>query len=109
MIGWVFFRAETLTTAVAFLGSLAGRSPALPTAYTIWFSLTPEVWLALVAGAIGSTPWVPSLAEYVSRSRDSARAPGLAWVSTLTLAALLVASILSVAARTYNPFIYFRF
>jgi alginate O-acetyltransferase complex protein AlgI len=109
MIGWVFFRAETLTAAVAFLGSLAGRSPALPTAYTVWFYLTPEVWLALIAGAIGSTPWVPALAKHLSTRPDSTEEWRLAWVSTLTLAALLVASILSVAARTYNPFIYFRF
>jgi len=30
-------------------------------------------------------------------------------VGSATLAALLVASIMNVAARTYNPFIYFRF
>jgi alginate O-acetyltransferase complex protein AlgI len=108
MIGWVFFRAETLTTAVAFLGSLAGRSPALPTPYTVWFYLTPEVWLALAAGVIGSAPWVPSLAEHLARSPESQRR-GLTLVNGLALTALLVASILSVAARTYNPFIYFRF
>jgi alginate O-acetyltransferase complex protein AlgI len=108
MIGWVFFRAETLTTAVAFLGSLAGRSPALPTPYTVWFYLTPEVGLALAAGVIGSAPWVPSLAEYLARSPENQRR-GLTFVNVLALTALLVASILSVAARTYNPFIYFRF
>jgi hypothetical protein len=30
-------------------------------------------------------------------------------LTTATLMALLVASIVQVAARTYNPFIYFRF
>ena len=30
-------------------------------------------------------------------------------LNTAALAALLVLSIMSVAARTYNPFIYFRF
>jgi uncharacterized membrane-anchored protein len=29
--------------------------------------------------------------------------------ATAALAALLVASIMQIAARTYNPFIYFRF
>jgi alginate O-acetyltransferase complex protein AlgI len=107
MIGWVFFRADTLTAAVAFLRSLAGQSPALPTPYTVWFYLTPEVWLALAAGVIGSSPWVPSLAESIARRPARRRHAELA--GSLTLAALLVASILSVAARTYNPFIYFRF
>jgi alginate O-acetyltransferase complex protein AlgI len=109
IIGWVFFRADTLPGAVAFLGALAGRSPALPTPFTIGFYLTPELWVALAAGVIGSTPWVPALAARFARSPDAAREPGLEMLGTLALVALLVASIVNVAARTYNPFIYFRF
>jgi hypothetical protein len=74
----------------------------------VWWYLTPEVWLALVAGTIGSAPWVPALSGWMA-----ARRPDAAWrfslVSSATLVALLVLSIMSVAARTYNPFIYFRF
>ena len=58
MIGWVFFRADTLPGAIAFLKAMAGATTAAPTAYTVWWYLTPELWLALAAGAIGSTPWV---------------------------------------------------
>jgi alginate O-acetyltransferase complex protein AlgI len=109
MIGWVFFRAETLPGAVAFLKAMAGLTNAAPTPYTVQWYLTPELGLALVAGAIGSTPWVPALAERVARVER----PGAAWsvslLGTATLMALLFASILQVAARTYNPFIYFRF
>jgi alginate O-acetyltransferase complex protein AlgI len=105
MIGWVFFRADTLGGAVAFLQSLAGLTIAAPTPYTVAWYLTPELWLALVAGAIGSTPWVPALAARIDAGRGWA-APLL---NTAALAALLVMSIMSVAARTYNPFIYFRF
>ena len=109
MVGWVFFRAETLPGAVAFLRAMAGLSETAPTIYTVRWYLTPEVWLTLVAGVVGSTPWVPALAR-----RDSRIAPlqfdwPVSFVSTTALAALLVASIVSIAARTYNPFIYFRF
>jgi len=108
MIGWVFFRADTLPGAIAFLKALAGATVAAPTPYTVWWYLTPELWLALAAGAIGSTPWVPAIAE-----RMSARPAGAGWsfslLSSATLMALLGLSIMSVAARTYNPFIYFRF
>ena len=31
MVGWVFFRADTLTGAIAFLEAMAGLSPAAPT------------------------------------------------------------------------------
>jgi alginate O-acetyltransferase complex protein AlgI len=105
MIGWVFFRAETLTGAVAFLKALAGLTAAAPTPYTVAWYLTPELWLALVAGAIGSAPWVPALAARI----DDGRGWSVPLLNTAALMALLVLSIMSVAARTYNPFIYFRF
>jgi alginate O-acetyltransferase complex protein AlgI len=115
MVGWVFFRAETLPGAMGFLKAMAGLTSAAPTPYTVQWHLTPELWLALVAGVIGSTPWVPALAarlERLSRDGDSERR-SVAWsvglLSTAMLMALLVASIVQVAARTYNPFIYFRF
>jgi alginate O-acetyltransferase complex protein AlgI len=105
MIGWVFFRAETLPGAIAFFRALAGLTDAAPTVYTVAWYLTPELWLALVVGAIGSAPWVPALA---ARMDD-----GMSWrvplLNTAALIALLVLSIMSMAARTYNPFIYFRF
>jgi len=69
-----------------------------------WY-LTPELWLALAAGAIGSVPWVP----LVRAQLETRRTTLLPLVNTAALMALLVASILQLAARTYNPFIYFRF
>ena len=110
MIGWVFFRADTLPGAMAFLKAMAGATTAAPTAYTVWWYLTPELWLALAAGAIGSTPWVSALAgRLAGRWPETGRDWGVSLLSTATLTALLVASIMHVAARTYNPFIYFRF
>jgi alginate O-acetyltransferase complex protein AlgI len=105
MIGWVFFRAETLTGAVAFLKSMAGLTAAAPAAFTVSWYLTPELWLALAAGAIGSIPWVPLVGARLETRRTT-------WVpltQTTALMALLLVSILQLASRTYNPFIYFRF
>jgi alginate O-acetyltransferase complex protein AlgI len=105
MIGWVFFRADTLPGAIGFLRSLAGLNIAAPTPYTVGWYLTPELWLALGAGAVGSTPWVPALAARF----DSDSKWSLPVLNTAALLTLLVLSIMSMAARTYNPFIYFRF
>ena len=105
MSGWVFFRAETLPGAIAFFRAMAGLTDAAPTVYTVAWYLTPELWLALVAGAIGSAPWVPALAARIDHGK-SWRVPLL---NTAVLMTLLVLSIMSMAARTYNPFIYFRF
>ncbi len=113
MVGWVFFRADTLPGALAFLKAMAGLHAAAPTMYTVGWYLTPELWLALAAGAIGSVPIVPALARWRERTLADAPRAALAWTfaaaSTASLAALLVASIMQMAARTYNPFIYFRF
>ncbi len=105
MIGWVFFRAETLPGAIGFLEALGGLTAAAPTPYTVAWHLTPELWLALVAGAIGSAPWVPALAARMDEDRHWS----VPLLNTAVLMALLGLSIMSMAARTYNPFIYFRF
>ena len=109
MIGWVFFRAPTLTAATAFLKSMAGLNAPARTPYTVQWYLTAEVWLALAAGAIGSTPWVPALAQSIATRRPPAIRVTVDALSTVTLIVLLVASIMQVAAGTYNPFIYFQF
>src|SRR4029078_3375025 len=69
MIGWVFFRADTLPSAVAFLRAMAGLSDPAPTIYTLRWYLTPELWLTLTAGVIGSTPWVVALPRRPGRPR----------------------------------------
>jgi alginate O-acetyltransferase complex protein AlgI len=135
MVGWVLFRAETLPDAVAFLAAMAGRAATAPTPFTVIWYLTPALWLTLAAGAIGSFPIGPSLtrlteraaATFGSREADGFGATGLSAPSATELGAflqgrtafntagvaflglVLIASIVQIAARTYNPFIYFRF
>src|SRR5262249_30194604 len=106
MIGWVFFRAETLGGALSFLAAMAGLGPAATAPFTVGFFLPPELWIALAAGAIGSTPWVSALA---ARERRAGGRPALDLAAAAALLAVFVASVVQVAARTYNPFIYFRF
>jgi alginate O-acetyltransferase complex protein AlgI len=109
MIGWVFFRATTLTSAIGFLRAMAGLGGGARTPYAVQWYLTPELWLALIAGAIGSTPWVPALADALALRRRPGISIALSALSVATLIALFVASIMEVAAGTYNPFIYFKF
>jgi hypothetical protein len=82
---------------------MAGLSLAMPTPFTVQWYLTPELRLALAAGIVGSMPWLPAL----TRRGEPSWTLGL--VSTAALTALLAASVMQMAARTYNPFIYFRF
>jgi len=108
MVSWVFFRAETLGGALRFLKAMAGLNAPEPTAFSIWWFLTPELLIALVVGTIGAVPLVPLL----GRRRDTLRrvpALGFDLAAAAALAAILFASVVQTAAGSYNPFIYFRF
>ena len=113
MIGWVFFRADTLAHAGAYLRALAGLGNGAANPYALGWYLTPELWLALAAGALGSFPWTSGAAYLAARPRVAhglrRLVPAAPWLRAATLTLLLIASALSVAAGTYDPFIYFRF
>jgi alginate O-acetyltransferase complex protein AlgI len=109
MVGWVFFRAETLPAALTYLRAMFGMgSGEMPAVRLTWF-LTPEVRLAMVAGIIGSMPIIPTLASLADRAAERWRGPATEALGTVALLLVFAASLLQVAARTYNPFIYFRF
>ncbi|CAO3409626.1 Probable poly(beta-D-mannuronate) O-acetylase (EC 2.3.1.-) [Azospirillum largimobile] len=114
MIGWVFFRADTLGHAWIFLKAMAGAGQPSPLAPHVLQFLTPETATALVIGMVAATP---VLGRLVRAGLDAARsaAGGRILVGTgeaLYLAGLLglfALAVMSLAAGTYNPFIYFRF
>jgi alginate O-acetyltransferase complex protein AlgI len=113
MVGWVFFRAESLSGAISMLRAMIGLGGAAPTVYLPGWYLTREVLVALAAGIVGATPIVPAIAARWARTPDEHTAPQLGWGLSLlaasALVVLLAASVMMTAAQTYNPFIYFRF
>lgn len=111
MVGWVFFRAETFSSALTMLRAMAGLGGHLPTPYSPAWYLTPQVLVTLLAGAIGSTPLLPSLRRWRDRRGDTALGWSAAWDFAVVAALMVVfvGAIAQSAAGTYNPFIYFRF
>ena len=65
--------------------------------------------LAMLAGIIGSMPVVPWARDYVQQRWTGWRLPLAETAGAVALLGVFVAALLQVAARTYNPFIYFRF
>ena len=112
MVGWVFFRADSLSGAVSMLRAMVGLGAGLPAVYAPAWYVTPDVVLALLVGAIGSTPLVPRIANWW-RGEAPETATAMSWgfslAATVGIVVLLTASMTLVAAKTYNPFIYFRF
>jgi alginate O-acetyltransferase complex protein AlgI len=105
MVGWVFFRADSLTHAVAMLGAMAGLGAHAPTVYAVSWYLSPELLVALVAGIVGAVP----LLSWLSAREHGAVAMLRPALANVALLVVLFASVMLIAARTYNPFIYFKF
>jgi alginate O-acetyltransferase complex protein AlgI len=64
LVGFVFFRSDSLPAAVTYLNAMAGRSQAIASAYYLNRFLAPEVWLALISAIIGAAPLVRAIGRW---------------------------------------------
>ncbi|MBX7102448.1 MAG: MBOAT family protein [Gemmataceae bacterium] len=105
MIGWVFFRADTLPQATQFIAALTGQGSGLFDFGDVW---NREIVLALVLAIPACTPVVPWLA---SRIREGGQWATAGWeLSAVAVCSLLWLILLPcLCAGAYNPFLYFRF
>ena len=95
MIGWVFFRSDSIVMAKHYIQQLF--SP-VPSQYSALSYLSMQVILALTFGVLG----MGFLQRAVRRLEK------LYDIFAVQMA-ILVVSILCIIAGTYNPFIYFQF
>ena len=109
IIGWVFFRAETLTKAIEYLKNMFNFSFEGMIAYPPRLYLDNEIILALVIGFLISTPIIKKITEYCEQKNDWMSHIVTPLISKIFYIGILLLSIFSLAADTYNPFIYFRF
>lgn len=99
VVGWVFFRAQSLGAALAYLGEMFGLGGGALVNLTMLKGLTGEVVVFGVLAAVISAPVFPALQK---------RVPPRGWQGILYLA-LFVVSLAFMTGAGYNPFIYFRF
>jgi alginate O-acetyltransferase complex protein AlgI len=114
--GWALFRADDLPHAFAYIRSMYGAwsFSGVQTATTAY--LTPQVAIGVVVGLLGCTPVLPAVNAWLARAVDRLQPRTAMLVETVTgtiwvggHAAVLLASLMLIAAGTYHPFIYFRF
>lgn len=106
IIGWVLFRADDMAQTLDFYDAmlLFASGPAAefhPAARYLDSYLT----LVLLIGAVFSIPTAAWLERRAAQALPALAAPGreiVFWV-------LLIASVVSIGAASYSPFIYFRF
>ncbi len=107
LVGWVFFRAVDLNSAVAYLGKMIGLgSQSTVVAYPPSFFLSAEVIVSLVLAFILATP-VYHRFQRIWKNLPALGPRELAY--SVALFGLFVMAVMYLAADTYNPFIYFRF
>lgn len=113
LIGWVFFRIETLPEAIHFLQKMVGlgAQPVSAVAYPPAYFLTGELVVSLLLGFILATPIYPFFQRVWDRTlaRLVPVRPILNSMYVVGLFSLFILAVMYLAADTYNPFIYFRF
>ncbi len=112
MIGWVFFRAVDSQQALQYLAAMAGLNDADPLLHQAAHFTDAEIWTAIIAGVIGSTPWLPALVNWWKGLAAQGRqglSVTLEYLSIPLLLFVFFECALKLAAGSYNPFIYFRF
>jgi len=99
-IGWVFFRAESITAAAAYLGALIGLGD--PAAGAILLKgMIAQPWLVAWMLIAAIVTWTAPQSWDWTRRITAPRAAvilGLFWISLLVL-----------TTQSFNPFIYFIF
>ncbi|WP_435008875.1 MBOAT family O-acyltransferase [Tundrisphaera lichenicola] len=116
MVGWVFFRTETLADSVNYLRMMFGLAGQGSATANLWYFLSPKLCVILVAAAVFSMPTVPFLGTLLGSFSDPMSSPSggafagaFRFASNALLVLVLLTSMALIAAGSYNPFIYFRF
>ena len=105
MVGFVFFRADTLSQGFFWVKEMFAGAFTANVSDAVWNELlllplmNPLNICVLIAGVILSAPLKEKLQKYSVLDKIS-------WVVTPLL---LILCIMNLAGGTYNPFIYFRF
>lgn len=111
MFGWVIFRSENFNRMGEILSSMAGfygaggGSLALSTVLER-SGIHPGFVLVFTAAVVLCTP---ALKRFACLSPEKGDSAALCYAADAGLLLLFILSVISLAAGSYNPFIYFRF
>jgi len=117
MVGWVFFRADSLPQALAYLAAMFDPRRIQGPDLALQVAANAQVVGALVVGSLFAFPLLPALLKRLGAPRVEAPGDVPARLDTrsvhaLPVPALAIAFLLSIAllvGSTLNPFLYFRF
>lgn len=106
MLGWVFFRADSMSQAFAYIQTMFTPTGAADNSLTAFY--LNEYWAFIIAGLLCATPVFRTL-----KSRISAVSPACAKAvkvaATVVHIVLFTIAVSYLVMGAYNPFIYFNF
>ena len=103
----IFFRSDTVSGAVLYIGAMFGSSGILVDGQGVFYLV--QYWPELVFAVIASMPVKNSVAVFLEKKRGALPAILYTWGPKALALALLALSYMKLATGSYNPFIYFRF
>jgi len=111
VVGWVFFRAESLSEALSYLGTMFDPDNVATSPLVRAQIVSGEALLAFAAGVFLASPLFPRLAQRLAHLNSGATMKSITYriPQLILLASLFYLVALKMASSTYNPFIYFRF
>ena len=106
-VGWVIFRADTLSYAMEYLGAMfsLGTSEIVP-ARSLFY--VREYGLAFVMSIVASVPLFPLLEQWTENRKWKVQL-GCHGVVMVAITVLFYGAVVYIIKGSYNPFIYFNF
>lgn len=109
LIGWVFFRADTIGQAIGFIKVMMGigENPMINQDVFLYMN---DYWYIFLAGGIFSTPMIKTLKGMVVRINERfLENPVVYGLHGLVLMVCFFMVMIFLISSSYNPFLYFRF
>ncbi len=103
LIGWVFFRCESLIDALHYLRAMFAFDFSDLHRLTVTECLDREFWFLFVLSLIGSLPLIPVLRKKFSENA------ALGMLAEFGLLGSFAFAVCYMVGADFNPFIYFRF
>ena len=107
VLAFVFFRADTISDSLSFIGHMFIPNSANNAGMSMFLAqLTPAYLVMLVLAVIFSTPVVRTVENKLTAKKKAEAANVLGYAVSMVL---FIVCILTMSSSSYNPFIYFRF
>ncbi|MBQ2724073.1 MAG: MBOAT family protein, partial [Clostridia bacterium] len=101
LYGWVFFRAESLTAAVAYLSAMFGFGQAVSAGQAEYYLRQYRIeWLLCAAASVPLIPWLKE--RFSERTWSYTAGKACTWL-------IFLYSYIKLVTGSFNPFIYFHF